>query len=226
MTYRTLVDDLRAQPSLLASEDEFVARVMESCKRSETVGASRESKSARPIAITVLAAAAAIAVVSVGRTRMRDQWTARGSSHHEIPGVSVQVLLARDNALLPIEDSSLRAGDGIAVRCANGVGERRFLAVFAIDAAKAVHWIYPAYVDESSNPTSIALDPSDTPRVLEEIVEPDRPAAGPFRVVALTSREPMSVKAIEKRLAGGGESIADLFPEGQVQEWRCLWTSR
>jgi len=226
MTYRNLVNDLRAPPSLLASEDEFVARVMESCKRLEGVGPSRESNRTRAIGVAALAVAAAIAIVSVGRTRIRDPWTARGSSHHELPSVSVQVLLARDKSLFPIDDASLRAGDAIAVRCANGTGEPRFLAVFAVDAAKTVHWIYPAYVDESSNPMSIALEPNDTPRVLEEIVEPDRPAAGPFRVVALTSREPLSVKAIEKRLGGGAESIADLFPEGQVQEWRCSWASR
>ena len=226
MTYRNLVNDLRAPPSLLVSEDEFVARVMESSQRLDGVGASRESKSTRAIGITALAMAAAIAIVSVGRTRMRDQWTARGSSHHEIPGVSVQVLWRETK---PCSPSTMRhCVQATELRFAVPMGQA------SLAFSRSSRWTRRrpcigftlATSMNRQNPTSIALEPNDTPRVLEEIVEPDRPAAGPFRVVALTSREPLSVRAIEKRLGGGAESIADLFPEGQVQEWRCTWASR
>ncbi len=225
MTHRNLVQDLRARPVLLASEDTFVARVLESCKRDHAIGAAHGRASRRTLALTLLASAAALAIVGVGRPRLREHWTARGSSHRETRGVSIQTLVARDHALLPIDQASLHAGDGITVRFVNDTGERRYLAVFVVDAARAVHWIYPAYVDEATNPTSIELEPNSEPRVLAEIVEPDRPASGPLRVVSVTSREPLSVKAVESRLLDGAASASDLFPEGQVQEWRCLWTS-
>jgi hypothetical protein len=226
---RTLLDDLAAPPELGKSEDAFVAQVMGACERSATAPAPAPAPGWRSWqrwgAVVAVAAGVTLWMARPHAPTEIDGVVARGSGRHVGP-VSVEVLRIRGTAAVPIEGASLAPGDGIAVRYWNTSSERRFLAVFALDAGETVHWIHPAYLDPSSNPTSIALRPSAQGELLDEVVEPERPAFGPLRVVALLSREPISVRTVEGRLATKHRSIAELFPAADVLEWRCSWDVR
>jgi len=65
-----------------------------------------------------------------------------------------------------------------------------------------------------------------TERVLSEVAEPENPAPGALRVYALLSRAPLAVKSVESRLEAGAAPVAELFPEAEVEEWRCTWRAR
>ena len=186
-SYRTLLDDLRAPPSFATSDDDFVASVMENCRRDSLVFRA-PNKRARGVGIFVFASLAAVMMLGLLRLRHEGHVAARGSLTSEVDAPSVEALLVRNRVLLPLERAELRAGDGIAVRIKNPSGQRRYLLVFALDAANTVHWIYPAYVDSSTNPQAIELEPSDDPHLLAEVVEPEHPAEGPLRVVAANPR--------------------------------------
>jgi hypothetical protein len=136
------------------------------------------------------------------------------------------VLLLRGNTLLPIEGAELHASDGITVRYWNPSDEPAFLAVFALDTAAAVHWIYPAYLRAADNPQSIRLQHSIEGKIMGEAVEPESPAPGRLRVVALLTPEPLSVHDVEARLAHDGQRLINTFPEARVHEWNCTWVER
>ncbi|HEX9298380.1 MAG TPA: hypothetical protein VF881_21230 [Polyangiaceae bacterium] len=221
---RELAGDVAAAPPLADTEDAFVARVMESCR--PNAAQPRQKKPVRrswPALGVSLAAAAALAVWRVVPSQTpAETWAARGAAHRGFD-VDADILLARDKTLMPLRGAVLAPGDGIAVRYWNRGAGVRYLAVFAIDAAGTVHWIHPAYLDEKSNPTSVALEPAPEPKLLGEIVAPERPAAGDAKVVAVVSKEPFSVRAIEQRILRNQGPISALFDSAQVQEWTCKW---
>jgi hypothetical protein len=125
-----------------------------------------------------------------------------------------------------LEGAELRPGDGILVRYSNPTSRDVYLAVFALDQRGSVHWIHPAYLDAATNPLSLRLAPGTTERVLPEIAEPDSPAPGALRVYALLSATPLDVKRVEARLGDKTRSVAELFSEAEVEEWRCSWKAR
>jgi len=127
---------------------------------------------------------------------------------------------------LPLEGAELHAGDGITARYFKPGEGAEYLALFAVDADGAVHWIFPAYLDAASNPLSLALAPSPKGHLLEDAVEPEAPAVGRLRVVSVVSRAPLSVREIESRLVRRGLNrpvMAEIFPSDQVQEWSATW---
>jgi hypothetical protein len=138
----------------------------------------------------------------------------------------------RDGRLHALSGRTLSSTDSFAVRYVNPTRQTQYLAAFALDAAGAVHWIFPEYVDAATDPASIALAPSEQERLLPQVVAPDQPAQGPMRVFTLLTREPASVKPIESALrnAPAGVPAADalirLYPGALIREWSCSWDVR
>jgi len=129
---------------------------------------------------------------------------------------------------LPVEGATLHRGDGFAVRYWKTTMEPTYLMAFAIDAAGEVHWIYPAHLDPLLDPHAVPLAASED-RLLGEVFEPESPAQGPLRVVAIVTSEPLTINAVEQRLGKGPREtalarLASLGPSTRVSEWNCTWS--
>jgi len=230
--------ELRVSPSAGLSEDDFVASVMAAC----TIEAEAE-RPAKPAslraAIGGLGAALALAAAFTLRFSawpssaptqergVRGSIAARGTEGALAATVQAFVGHAAPGMAPPLlEGATLRPGDGILIRYSNPLARDAYLMVFALDEQHAVHWLHPAYVDESANPTSLKLARQVTERVLPEVAEPENPAPGTLRVYALLSRAPFDVKSVEDKLGADTRSVPELFPDAEVEEWRCTWHAR
>jgi hypothetical protein len=154
---------------------------------------------------------------------------ARGRPTREAARLAADVWLVQGGQLHP-----LRAGqavgetDALAVEVTNLSGRATHVMAFACDAAGDVHWLYPGYTDEATNPASVSIADGVKARVLEEVVQLVSPAAGPIRFVTLLSPTPLTVKDVEARVASGKRSVglAPLFPGAMVREWVARWEPR
>jgi hypothetical protein len=123
---------------------------------------------------------------------------------------SAEVLIVRGKMLLgaaqdPAQDAaqiSLQPNDGLAVRATNLVTEEAvYLLAFALDAAGAVHWLYPAYLDVRDDPAAVKLEPGARQKLLGEVTALTDVAAGPVRLVTVLSSKARHVKEVEQLLA-------------------------
>jgi hypothetical protein len=143
--------------------------------------------------------------------------------------LSAEILLVRDGRLLPLAGRAMRKSDALAVRVTNLSGSDMHVMAFAWDAAGDVHWLYPAYLDERTNPRSVPIAAGSKPRLLGDVVQPDGPHAGPLRLVTLFAVSPLTVKDVEARLAQtperqqGTAEMGALFPGVIAREWSARW---
>lgn len=186
------------------------------------------------------AAALALTVAGIGRWTSVHHvpggtWTARGHKGQARPSptaASSEVLVMRKGRILPLAGQRLAPDDAFAVHYANPGKDTRYLLAFAVDAAQVVHWIYPEYTDEATDPESFPLPVSEETRLLPQLVQPEGPAEGPMQVVAFTSQRPVRVKQVEQALRDAptgtspGRVLARIFPEDLVREWSCTWNVR
>jgi hypothetical protein len=103
---------------------------------------------------------------------------------------------------------SLRAHDGMLVAYSNPSADLRFLMVFGVDAAGAVHWYHPAYERAGENPAAVPIRPEALGVELGEEIHHDLPP-GELTVFGLFLPRPRTVLEIEElvrraRAAGGG----------------------
>jgi hypothetical protein len=229
---RGMVADLGRLPAP-ADDQPFIDRVM--AARSSRPAAARPRRFVRPAlaAAAVMAVAVGVATLSTSLRGKDEVWTARGqAADPRTRTPSAEVLVVREEKLLPVSGQTLSSTDAFAVRTVNRLRETRYLAAFAVDAAGAVHWIFPEYTDSSLDPVSIPLAPSENEQLLPQLVAPDRPSSGPMRVFALISRESTSVKQIEKVLqnagtgTSAGRALARAYAGSILREWSCTWDAR
>jgi hypothetical protein len=155
--------------------------------------------------------------------------TARGRSTREAARLAADVWLVQGGRLHPLRaGQAVGEADALAVEVTNLSGRATHVMAFACDAAGDVHWLYPGYTDEATNPASVAIADGVTDRVLDEVVQLVAPAAGPIRFVTLLSPTPLNVKDVEARVASSKRSmgIAPLFPGAVVREWNARWEKR
>ena len=242
---RTMMADLR--PAANANDDGplFSARVLAAARSMPQAPRAipRRGRARAAFTAAVLAAAIVAAVWLVPKARRRraparspmkrrgriaGTLAARGG-----PGtgerLSAEILLVRDGRLLPLAGRAIRKSDALAVRVTNLSGSDMHVMAFAWDAAGDVHWLYPAYLDERTNPRSVAIAAGSKPRLLGDVVQPDAPHAGPLRLVTLFAVSPLTVKDVEARLAQtparqrGTAEMAALFPGVIAREWSARW---
>jgi bacterioferritin-associated ferredoxin len=229
---RQLTEDLAPRPS---QEDDFVERVMSARKTVTPIAPARRPHVSWFAAAALVLLAAGTAKVAMDYASHKETWTARG--HRKEANVSLdtpasEVLVMRGGQLLPLSGQSLSPSDAFAVRYVNPTDDTQYLAAFAVDAAGAVHWIFPEYVDASTDPPSIPLASAEEERLLPQVVAPENPAPGPMHVVTLTSHEPTTVKHIENALQeassgmSAGHVLAQLYPNALIREWSCSWNAR
>lgn len=226
---------LKVSPGPSRTHEDFVARVLGACSTESPVKPlARRRPAARAFALAALAAAAAAMVVALqspndeGLAALGGKVTPRGAGLRE-QAATVQAFVARARpgaAPVLLEGAELGPGDGILVRYSNPTERGAYLMVFALDERGEVHWIHPAYLNENDSPSSLELEPRATLRVLDEVVEPENPAPGALRVYALLSEATLRVKDVEAKLAAQRAPVHELFPEAEVEEWRCTWRVR
>jgi hypothetical protein len=217
--------ELRELPEPAVTSDVFVSRVMAACR--DEAPAARFPRAVLATAALLAAAAAALTLVhhQRGIPDPQEVIAARGVAEARV-SATVQAFVGRTapgQAAALLEGAQLGPGDGILVRYSNPSEGRAFLMVFALDATREIHWLHPAYLDAASDPASLELRPGAAGQTLDEVAEPEDPAAGALAVYALLSEEPLTVKAVEARLAARQAPVHELFPEAEVEEWRCTW---
>jgi hypothetical protein len=228
---RALLSDLSVKPTPLHSEDVFTNGVMDAIRHAQ----SRPPARARTrfdfgrnglLVATAIAAAALVAVLSHSQQQThgtaREHVSARGATIAASKTPHAELFFVRDGVFSPLAGAQLRAGDALAVRASNLSERAAYLAVFAIDALGEVHWLYPAYVDASTTPMSIAVQGGTRDRMLDEVVEPDSPAPGRFRLFALFSSVPLDVLSVEAQRNAFLDG-ATPFPASHLQRWSSTW---
>jgi hypothetical protein len=181
------------------------------------------------LAATVAAAAglALVPAVLLLRTQRsadgpRGSFAARGPAP---TATRAEVLLVRTRKLLEVAGQAIGPSDALAVRVGNGSDRDLYLLAFGRDAAGEVHWFFPAYRDLDSDPAAVRIDRRSPPRVLEELVLPEQPAAGPLRLATVLAPGALTVKQVERRLAAAPPDgpLSPIFPGAIVSEWTARW---
>lgn len=198
----TLVGDL-ATDDEPGDVDAHVGKVME-------IVAARPNAEPKPrqlsTAITAVVAIAAAAAVLVALTwhheKAPPEMAARGIASARSP------LLRNVGVRLYVGDSkpvALRDGDEVTPETVyagahNNIGNApAHVMVFAIDSAKAIHWLYPAYVETGTDPVSVLVPQSEEEQGFPTSVVLSAPALGSMRIVTLITNEPRRVSEIERR---------------------------
>jgi hypothetical protein len=160
---------------------------------------------------SLLAAAAALLLfVRVRPAPSPDQFTARGGA--------VQPELARKVGVdleVALVDHTARVSGVYR----NLLDRPAHALVFAVDARDQVHWIYPSYTDEKTDPAAVVLPPRTTHAFADGALL-DAPAAGRLRIVTVVSPASLRVSDIEQLRAEGRTAAAlrDHFPSSDVRE--------
>jgi hypothetical protein len=104
----------------------------------------------------------------------------------------------------------IRAGDALAFAYRNPPERgRRYLMIFATDAAGRVFWYWPAWTDPASTPAAIPIQVSGAAVELAESVR-HRLGTGTVRVVALFCDQAFTVKDVEAALARDARALDPL----------------
>ena len=117
----------------------------------------------------------------------------------------------------PVLADELPAGAGLLFSYTN-VGPRPFthLMILARDARGEVRWFFPAYERSGTNPESIAIDAGVVRATLHELVrQPFAP--GPLAIVAVFSRQPLTVADVEHWMTTWSPGEAPPWPQAHVQ---------
>jgi hypothetical protein len=144
--------------------------------------------------IAGIVAAAAILLLFV---RPKDDgFTPRGSVT-SLPAEGIGVYRVQDHALVSTTNS-LRADDELAFSYENPQ-HKPYLMIFGVDEGGRVYWFYPAWTNESENPSAVKTDPGAVTRRLPEAIK--HPFAGSkLTIHGLFLDEPLTVREAEKAL--------------------------
>jgi len=206
---RAITEALATRPALAASDDAFVG------------AAVARTRPRTPW----LAAAAAVLALGLGAgelVRRPDEPRARGTEHGPARAVA-EVLYVRRGVAERVQGAALRGGDAFAVRAGNARDVPVYLLAFVVDAAGAVHWLYPAWTDPASDPSALPLAPHSPEQVLPELVAPEGAAPGPLRIYAVTLPRPVTVRAVEAHLAQLAPPGTGLFAAATIHRWSASW---
>jgi len=177
-------------------------------------------------------AALAIGVFSPTGDHEAAEFAARGGSTTSGArrDVALSLFESRGDRLLPVSSGITLPSDAVfalsyATKSARSVHRG---VVIAVDAAREVHWLYPAFTDPSHVPEPFELSPGRAETAMPSVVRLQSPAAGPLVVIALLDpAEPTIVQRIEAsrpedRTPSG---LSALVRAGDVRTWQVTLTS-
>jgi hypothetical protein len=176
-----------------------------------------------------VAAAAACLVLVAGGVRAAAMF--RGGRGEEFAARSVRagtalqrevgVTVYTAEPITPIPASGAIAATTRLVAGYRNAGPRTaYLLLFAVDSAREVHWLYPAYEQAGTDPISAGIPPTSSEALLPSTVVLGGPAAGPMAFVSIVTREPLQVSAIELLPARAREPAAlrTRWPDAAIAE--------
>lgn len=99
---------------------------------------------------------------------------------------------------------------------------RAQLLLFGVDAHDQVHWLYPAYLDEHTDPRSVELAQRALETPLSDSAIIDDLPAGPLRLLALITQEPLHVSDIERQRPESltRDRLTARWPTAAISEWQ------
>ena len=159
---------------------------------------TKPRRMAWPMVVSALALAAVLLLVLRPKAPVDDGFRARGPiTASTVPTISV--MKVSDRALLSAS-GSIRANDELAFTYDNP-SHKPYLMIFGVDEAGRVYWFYPAWTNESENPTAVKTDPDRTVATLPEAIK--HPLGGAkLTVHGLFLDQPLTVREVEALLHG------------------------
>jgi hypothetical protein len=177
--------------------------------------AAAQVPAARPrrglVPALVLAGAAALVVI-VPLARRPSEPVERGGPAGTALG-SPAVHLFRSlpgGKAAPVTDR-IGAGDGWLIAYSNPGTDARWLMVFAVDDACAVHWFHPAYEHAGENPAAVPIRTGENGVELGEEIR-HQLGPGRLRVFGLFLREPLKVLVVEDVVRARCQEAAPAAP--------------
>lgn len=202
----TLVGDLGHEES--GDVDAHVAKVMAEVAAPRPITApapDRKRLVAFGLAAVALAAAVLFAVTGLQdrpRGSERETMAARGGGSDRtslVRNVGVRLYVG-DSTPVALRDGDEVASDTAYAGAHNNLGSApAHVMVFAVDSAKTIHWLYPAYLETDTDPASVLVAQSEAEQGFPTSVVLASPAPGRMRIVTLITREPHRVSEIERR---------------------------
>lgn len=154
---------------------------------------------ARLVGLALVAAAAIVLLVLLGRKRPDDGFASRGAPAEGPP--YVRVYTSAGGPPTPLEGAGPVRRDaelGFAYESVEGKGQ---LMIFGVDEHGHVFWYHPAWNDPKDDPTSIGVEVTPGLHPLREAIAHDLDGRT-LEIHALFSSAPRTVKSVEGALAG------------------------
>jgi hypothetical protein len=150
-------------------------------------------------AAAAAAAAAAVALVLALPTREGSDFQARGHVARDLTRQAGIEIYALGSELRPLADGSQVTRDTAYVASYRNLRDVPAHAlVFAIDAAREVHWLYPAFSDAATDPAAVILASTQAPVLFTDSVVLDDVALGELTLVTVISDAALHVSAVEQ----------------------------
>ena len=151
-----------------------------------------------------LAAAAVLIVFVATRSTTSDAGTGSGTFQARGGGGETDSLDRNVGITIRADGTELAAGATVLAEARYTAGYRNLfdnrpvhVLVFAVDAARTTHWLYPAFTDPDSNPPGILLARSAVETPFDDGAILDRPEPGTMAIFTLISTTPVYVSLIE-----------------------------
>jgi hypothetical protein len=222
---QTLAADIAAPlPARPLDVAAHVAGVMDRLDAPAPAAPKRPKRAWLGAALAVVAAAAVFALfVRAGEPDApSERFVARSAGHAPSLERDVGVkLYADERPLRALSDGSeLGAQTPVTASLRNVGREPAYLLLFAIDTSGEVHWLAPKYTVPGTNPEAPLIAPGTNERLLPTAVVFDDLAPGALRVVAVITRTPERVAAIEALAPAETvpERLRNRFPGADVRQ--------
>ena len=126
------------------------------------------------------------------------------------------------DTILPLDEKTLlTADDGLTFQYTNQSEEPVYFMAFAIDVQRDIHWFYPAYLTESSDPEAYLLSRNSRDRLMPDIVQAEDVPPGVLTIMVVLSTTKRTVKRVERALSREPErSVDTLFSNDDIiKKW-------
>jgi hypothetical protein len=140
------------------------------------------------------AAAAAVLLLVMRPVTTDEDFTPRGTRTSPV-AIAVHALDGKE--LRRLEPGARVTPATAYVASYRNTGAPAFAMIVAIDAARELHWLYPAYTEAGTDPSSVAIAESSQPKLFDETVVLEAPARGAMEILVLITAKPLRVSELE-----------------------------
>jgi hypothetical protein len=197
---RSLISTIRADSPDSLGEAAFIDGVMDAIKTPPAV-------SPTPFRLALAAGIGILVLIPFISLEVLDTpeemgFSARGAAEKRLGSlVDAAAIVVNGETIRPLDEKTvLGAGDGLTFQYTNRFDAPVYFMAFAVDAQRAVHWFYPAYLTEASDPSAIPLSKDRRDQLMPDIVQAEDVPEGSMKVIILLSRKKRTVKQVEKML--------------------------